>query len=254
MHAVKQFSTWTSICTLLTILRTRQIWDEVLLDVDTDIVFRHNAEYLHLPSDHVDEVDNHVTHVDNSASYFAQGSRHSGFVSLGDIELGNTLGVPVTPTQPLQYLFDAGDLQDENDLTSSWSLYGVPADQDAVEDSSHSEPLDSGPWRLDAGWIHADPTQQPEDHPQTSTSQGSPHLNPFKSTGNRGLRRIVRRWLSDHASQPYPSQTEKHTLAESAGCSVDQLEICFRNIRAREKHCKPVLSCLDYPADITFSV
>lgn len=226
---------------------TRQIWDGVLLDVDTDIVFRHNAEYLHLPSDHVDDVDGHVTHVENSASYFAQDSRHSGFVSLDDIELDNTIGVLVTPTQPLQPLFEGGDVQDEDGSTNFWSPHGVPTDQDAAVNYTHVELPDFGPWMQDAELIHAGPIEQPEDYLQISMSQRSPYRNPSASTECQSLRKIVRRWLSDHASRPYPSRIEKKTLTESAGCSVEQLEICFRNMRAREKHCKlvePYFYCL----------
>jgi len=91
----------------------------------------------------------------------------------------------------------------------------------------------------DAEFIHAGPIQQPEDHLQISTLQRSPYSDSSTSTGCQRLLRIVRRWLSDHASWPYPSRAEKKSLAESTGCSVDQVKTCFTNTRAREKHCKP---------------
>ena len=233
--------------TVLTIPCSSFVWDKALLDVDTDLVCNHNAEYLHLPSDHVYDVDGHV-------AYFAQNPPHSGFVSLGDLELDNTLGVPVTATRSLQSLFDDGGVQDENGLTNLWFPHGVPADQDPVVNYTHAGLPNFGPWMQDAELIHAGPIQQPDDDLQISLSQCSPYGNPSASTECQSLRKIVRRWLSDHASRPYPSRIEKKTLTESTGCSVEQLEICFRNIRAREKHCKPMLSCVDYPTDITYSV
>ena len=232
------FITPRSICTLLTVLRTRRIWDEVLLDVDTDSVFHRNADDSHYLSDHFFDVHDHVAHADSCTSEYVTELPHGGYVSLGDIEFGSTLSVSVTDTQPPWPLFDGGDVQDENGSTDLWPPHGVPADQDAVLDYTDAELPDFGPWLQDADFVHTDPIQQPE-YLQISTSQRSPYSSSSTSTECQRLLQMVRLWLSDHASRPYPSRTEKEELAESTGCSVDQVENCFTNTRAREKHCKP---------------
>jgi len=232
------FTTLRSICTLLTVARTRQIWDEFILDVDTDIVFHRNADDSHCLSDHIFDVDGHVAHADSCTSEYVPELPYEGHVFLGDLEFGSTLSVPLTDTQPHWPLFDGGDAQDENGLTDLWPPHGVSADQNAVLVYTDAEFPDFGQWMQDADLIHTDPIQQPGDL-QISTSQRSPYSSSSTSTECQRLLQIVRRWLSDHASQPYPSRTEKEKLAESTGCSVDQVEHCFTNTRAREKHCKP---------------
>lgn len=53
---------------------------------------------------------------------------------------------------------------------------------------------------------------------------------------------LFRQWLLDHASRPYPTRAEKAELAVASELSEDQVEVCLRNLRAREKHCELIQS------------
>ena len=228
---------------MLTTLRTSSIWNEAASDVDGQDALYHNANNSYPQPGSLCDVDGHVPQVDSYTSYFAQNAPHNGYVSLGDIELKNTLNVPVTAIQPPQSLLDGqygGDVQDENNLTNLWYSYGVSTGYDTAEEYIHTDVPALAYYMQGLEFTHAGTTEQPDAHLQTLTSPNDPCQMPPSLSACQHRVQIVRRWLSDHASGPYPTPAEKAALTESAGCSEHQLNVCFRNLRAREKHCKLV--------------
>jgi hypothetical protein len=50
---------------------------------------------------------------------------------------------------------------------------------------------------------------------------------------------IMNEWFRDHVSNPYPSLTEKETLAQRSGITVKQVTAWFSNRRNRSQNTKP---------------
>jgi len=228
---------------VLTIPRSSHTWDEALLNVNNEHVFYRSADDPPFRSDHGYDVDGHFAHVDGCTGYFAQDTPHNGYVSLSDIEFDDTLSHPPTATQPPQPVFDGqygGDVQVGNGLTIFCSPHGVSTGYDAAEEYMYTDVPGFDFDMQGVEFAHADTMEQPDAHLRILTSPNEPcQMRPNLSACQHRVQ-IVRRWLSDHASRPYPNLTEKAALAASAGGSEHQLNVCFRNLRAREKHRKLV--------------
>lgn len=66
----------------------------------------------------------------------------------------------------------------------------------------------------------------------------SPSLEPFRAPRNsldKRSKSILKNWFSTHIQYPYPSETEKTTLAQQCNISVRQLNTWFANYRSRTK-------------------
>jgi len=246
-----------STCAALTVPHNSYIWGAALLDADTGFVSHRNANDSPFWSDVVYGVDNDVAYVDSRTGDFTPDNSHGGYCSLSDLALDTSPRVPVSNPQTNRFLAEnehPEDAQDESKLSNLWSPRSVSENNNAAEDYMHTEHPDFDLWIQDVEFTHAGQIEQPNIHLQTSPTQYNTLRIPSELNDCQRRLRIVRHWLSDHASRPYPTRTERAELAASAGCSVHQLNICFRNIRARQKHCKPVLSSFDYPADVASSV
>ncbi|KAG9192973.1 hypothetical protein G6011_11707 [Alternaria panax] len=127
-------------------------------------------------------------------------------------------------------------MQEYGNLTDSWQTYDAYPIYDCARNDIRQDTPDLDICMQDQQFPYLDPGNHSEGRTQNLLSRYSPSHIPDETIERQGPLHIVRRWLAEHASPPYPTPTEKAELAASAGCSEHQLNICFRNVRAREKH------------------
>jgi hypothetical protein len=131
------------------------------------------------------------------------------------------------------------DAQGYGDFSNLWSLQGVPTDYCTAEDYPLADILASDVVRMqDLVRMHTGLNDRShyslqESNPHPDLCQGS-----SQPTGRPKPPQVVRSWLLDHASCPYPTRAEKLGLIEATGCTERQLDACLSNFRARNKKCK----------------
>ena len=109
-------------------------------------------------------------------------------------------------------------------------------------------------WMDDSVYPYYASLEQSDNQLQILTSQSDPGRLLAEPAGYQKTLQTVRDWLSNHGPRLYPTPIEKAELVVSAGCSERQLNICFRNLRARESHCTSFLSQSFYSTDDVSSV
>ncbi|KAI4927822.1 hypothetical protein J4E85_006334 [Alternaria conjuncta] len=216
-----------------------RIWNEAASDVDGQDALYHDANNSYPESDIFVDFDGHVAHLDSCTSYFSQDAAHSGFVSLGDIELDNTLGVAVTATQPLQSLFDGGDVQDENVFDghakvqngqvpsntglhanmSARSSYAQPVSMSFADDNVTCSPatntgdINSWPWPFDPGYSTPDSNQDTETQVYQHPAANPARQEAFSASGLQEAAMPKRKGRRYHAQRHQYSTSEQQPVA-----------------------------------------
>jgi hypothetical protein len=194
---------------------------------------------------------------------FGDGSNepsHADYVCLRNIELDHDPNFDVAAFDAEQFrsLFDCEygtAIQEYEGLTSLWSPPDGSADQDAAELHVHGAFQDFELWMQEPVIPREEILENSGFPLQTSTLQPAPSRVSRQLTERQRRPQVVRNWLSDHASWPYPTTAQKEILITATGYTERQLDVCLSNLRARNKNCKShVLYSFAASIDIASSI
>ncbi|OAG16190.1 hypothetical protein CC77DRAFT_390909 [Alternaria alternata] len=212
---------------------------ETLEEVNDGDVLKHNANGTNIHGNRSFRGNGDIARVEHVSGDLTYWDCHSGDVSLGDTAPDRLLDVRNPDTQqpwsPPQY--ECGEVVQEYENTNSpWSFHGFLGTEESAGDFLHQDASDVELWMQDQLFLNLDLIDEQQNHLQTPLSRCETLRVVSERTEQPKRLRIIRGWLSLHASNPYPTSAEISELVEATGCTERQLKTCLTNLRTREKH------------------
>jgi hypothetical protein len=161
------------------------------------------------------------------------------------LALDQPFNIPSLEAEPFDSLFECDDgenVQEYGAMTEQWPSENSFAIHDNSGDCIDGDGANFDLWMQGQRDQYPDPAKPSTGYFPTTLTRYSPGRGPSGLTERKRRLQIVRSWLSDHASWPYPSQAERSELIAATGCTERQLNVCLSNLRSREKHCKSIVT------------